>query len=474
MNDPLKHTKPQEDHLDEFFRSALAHHTAEPPPRIWNGIRRKLLFRELLHFNFANFSYHHWFYLSLPVALLVIGLFLIPAEDTPSLPAEKHQPGPAAETPSVPSASPVSGTTPDRNTHTGAKGSGEIPAVRSDVPSKPAPTHTSIIAHNDPAKVTEISSAPASDMGSVQPSALAAEVLTDESPAEPWLTTRRIHSGMTFLKPLKASLLSELLPPDTFVIIKTVRGEEKFRIDKPGLTRSMITGQLGVLPELAFYDEGEKYNKMNYWLHGGIDWHLSSFSVGTALELGYMYDQGKYRVDYKSRDSVGFYTVVVSFAAGPDNEVVYHTQMITLYDSILHRDDPRTNNRYTYLRIPVLLGYKIFEHNRFSLTFRAGPALTLLLGNKKGEPVIEYANARIIRIDEETPARMKTNWQIWADLMLEMRINEKFSLYIEPSWKYFFRPTADQENIHSKPPWSIGVGLGVQFNFEPNQRNQIR
>lgn len=445
MNDPRKNTTQQEDQVDELFRNALARHTTEPPPRVWSGIRRKLLFRELLRFNFTNFTYHHWFYLSIPAVLLLAGLFLIPAEEQTSLPPEKQQPLQGAETPSVPSASPVTGNTPDLNTETGTEGIGEIPAAHAHIPSKPAPTHSSILIAKDP-----------------------------DHPAESGLTTRLTPAGLSFLKPLETSLLRNLFPPDTFLIIKTVRGEEKFRIDKSDRMRSMVTGQLGVLPELAFYEEGEKYNKMNYWLHGGIDWHLCSFSIGTALELGYMYDQGKYRVDYKSRDSVGFYTVVVSFAAGPDNEVVYQTQMITLYDSILHRDDPRANNRYTYLRIPVLLGYKIFENNRFSLTFRAGPALTLLLGTKKGEPVIEYANARIIRIDEETPARMKTNWQIWADLMLEMRINEKFSLYLEPSWKYFFRPTADQENVHSKPPWSLGVGLGVQFNFKLNNRNRIR
>lgn len=448
MNDQDKHITPQEDQVDELFRNLLASHTAEPPPRVWKGIRRKLFFRELRHFNFTNVSYQDWLYLSIPIILLVVGLLVVPAEDQPSRTAEKVSSGQQTASPSAPSSVPVSVVQADPMPETRSGESGDISAGHK------AGTRAVQDAAPPPAK----------------PSYVTTEAETVAPSVESWLSKRRSVSGLQFVKPLEISMLPDLFLPDTFLVLKTVRGEEKFRIDKPGRVRSMITGQLGVLPELAFYDDGEKYRKMNYWLHGGVDWHISAFSIGTALELGYMYDQGKYAVDYKSRDSVGFYTVVVSYAAGPDNEVVYHTQLITLYDSILHRDDPRTTDRYTYLRIPMLLGYRIFEHNRFSLTFRAGPALTLLLGTRKGDPVIEYANARIIRIDEETPARMKTNWQLWADLMLEMRINEKYSLYLEPSWKYFFRPTADQENIHSKPPWSLGIGLGVQFNFEPNNR----
>jgi hypothetical protein len=228
----------------------------------------------------------------------------------------------------------------------------------------------------------------------------------------------------------------------------------------------MWTGALGVLPEKAFYHAEEDYSKMNYWLQGGLTWHYSRFSVGTGLELGYMIDQGKYHVDYKSLDSVGYYSSVVSYSVGANNEILYNTSVKTLYDSLNHSADPRTSNRYTYLRFPLLIGYRLVETNRFSVTLKAGPAWSVLVAEKKGTPVVEYENATITRIDEETSPRLKTNWQIWANLLLEMKISERFSLYLEPNWKYYLKPTAEQESTNSKAPWSMGIGLGVQVNLD--------
>ena len=42
--------------MDEFLRSAVEGHRVEPAPGLWKGISRKLLLRELMHFNFTNLS----------------------------------------------------------------------------------------------------------------------------------------------------------------------------------------------------------------------------------------------------------------------------------------------------------------------------------------------------------------------------------------------------------------------------------
>jgi hypothetical protein len=46
-----------------------------------------------------------------------------------------------------------------------------------------------------------------------------------------------------------------------------------------------------------------------------------------------------------------------------------------------------------------------------------------------------------------------------------MRLSKQFSLYFEPSMKYFFKPVVEQENTNYKAPLSIGLGVGLQFNF---------
>jgi hypothetical protein len=91
--------------------------------------------------------------------------------------------------------------------------------------------------------------------------------------------------------------------------------------------------------------------------------------------------------------------------------------------------------------------------------------VSFLIGSRVSEPDIEYSNARIISVNDETPSRIQTNWQVWANLYLEMRMNKNISLFLEPSFKYYLKPMATQENVEFKAPWTIGLGIGLQFNF---------
>jgi hypothetical protein len=238
----------------------------------------------------------------------------------------------------------------------------------------------------------------------------------------------------------------------------------KFRKNRPGANR-FFSANLGITPELAFYDEPDVYSKTNFWFNAGVTYHISRFSVATGFDLGYVYDEGKYKVEYKSRDSVGYFNGVTSFIIGSNNEIIYNTQAVNVYDSLQHLSDYRTKNRYSYLQIPLLLGYRIFESGWASITFQAGPSVSFLLGTRKSDPVIEYRNARIIRVDDNTPERIHVNWQIWANLYFEMRMNKLVSIYLQPSFKYYLKPMVFQENVTYKAPWTIGLGVGLQFNF---------
>jgi hypothetical protein len=103
--------------------------------------------------------------------------------------------------------------------------------------------------------------------------------------------------------------------------------------------------------------------------------------------------------------------------------------------------------------------------------FQAGPAISVLLGTHKADPAVEYRNARVMRVDENTPARVQTSWQIWANLYFELRVTRQISLYFEPTFKYYLSPSARKENVSLKAPVSVGLGIGLQFNFGQKKTN---
>ncbi|MCX6277207.1 MAG: outer membrane beta-barrel protein [Bacteroidetes bacterium] len=473
MNKEIKYNGADDEGIDELFRKTIAGHRVEPDPGVWKGISRKLLWLEIKRFNFKNLSVKFRVTGILVAALTGIAIYLFLPGKSPSGRLFDKFVAPVIHNEMAPA--PL--------TKPSSFNSSTTPAIdKGKISPKPLASLSNAIntdnLHRTSGKTEETTAAKAAKSErSIQSNALplADAVVSDFSTAHiqgnsPISVMNNMAEEISFLEPIRVLQLQNLPGADTVTTIMTIKGAEKFVVKKSP-ARQMFSASIGINPELAFYRGNDTYTKMNYWVNGGVSWHISRFSISSGIGLGYMLDYGKYRADYKSRDSIGYFDNVVSFTAGSNNEIVYNTKPVTIYDSLQHNADYRTSNRYTYLRIPLLFGYRVFESNRVSVSIQTGPAISFLLGSMKSDPVIEYSNARIIRIDDETPARLKTNWQLWANLYLEIHVTKKISLYLEPSFKYFMKPTAEQENSGANPPWSLGLGIGLQFNFEPKNQN---
>jgi hypothetical protein len=44
-------------------------------------------------------------------------------------------------------------------------------------------------------------------------------------------------------------------------------------------------------------------------------------------------------------------------------------------------------------------------------------------------------------------------------------MTRQISLYFEPGFKYYLKPMAEQEGVTFKAPLTVGLGVGLQFNF---------
>ncbi len=461
--------------MDELLRTTVEGHRVEPDPGLWKGISRKLLLRELAHFNFTNLSLTAR--ITGTAGLLVVAAalyFLIPGP-SPVTPSENSVPvitkssaAPVNTVPSTtstshtPAASVPATTLPVKAGIKTEHVSGKVPVTPNTVAVSPLHAQKQLIYANNTPKQLLTTNPDAGEPGQSLPAAVVA--------ISPVASNVEILSPVTHLVPLGSSLIEVTPQDDTIITISNVYGIARYLVTKPNAAQ-FFSANFGVSPEMTFYTAPETYSKINVWVNAGLTCHFSRFSLATGLGLGYIYDKGNYQVAYKSNDKVGYYTNVVSYSVGANNEIIYNTVTKDVYDSLVHQNDYRTLNRYAYLQVPLLLGYRLFESGRVSLAFQAGPAVAFLLGSRKSSAVIEYANARVMRIDDNTPSRVKTNWQIWGDLLLEIRMTKRISLYVEPTYKYFFSPAVEQENINFKAPWSMGLGVGLQYNFATKRKN---
>ncbi len=450
MNDKIKFSADEGKQVDDLFRNTLGDHTVEPSNNLWKRASRKLLWGEISRFNFTNVSQIYRIAGAVTIAVIIGFLFFHPDKKQtiqPNLPKDRET------TVNIKSEaiSMVGGTDLKKE----AK-----PIVGK--PTKPySILHKQIIFNKvqDIASVSKPMPDPVKNSNeSIHPVEMDRDITNTESPSESW--------SILMLEPIRTSDLFIADLKDTVISFRTLQGIVRVQKEKPGILQSFST-DLGVTPELINYNTSHSYSEMNYWLNADISYHFSKFSIRTGVALGYVFDEGKYNTKYISKDSIGYFTSVISFYIDPanQNELIFNTKNVAVYDSLQHFADDRTRNRYTYLEFPLLIGYQIFETNHLSLDILGGPAFTILIGTREAAPFVDYQNARIIRVDDNTPERVKMNWKITLGLHLEYRITKKLGCYLEPSYKYYFTSFTKKEQTSSKDPYSIGVGIGIRYHF---------
>jgi hypothetical protein len=445
MKDNLINKAEEGGQMDNLFREALTGQRVEPSQSLWKGISRKLLWSELLRLNFTNLSRNVMVGGAAAVVVITTVAYLALWGTAPGSDKKTNY-----KIPEVAEISASVTATPAVNE--------PIPATNEPIPA----TNESTPATNEPILATNTS----------QPSAQAPAIINvgaPEIPENSFIPPAVIHSSISKMDPYGTKLLDTGPAGDTLVIVTP---SEIIRINRNTRPSSQFfSASLAVTPEATFYQSPESYSKVNFWVNAGIAFHISRFSIGITPGLGLVYDDGLYKINYESKDSIGFYNNVVSYSINPaTNQIVYTYEQKSIYDSVMHVADDRTKNRYTYLQIPLLIGYRLYESNRLSLSAKVGPAVSFLVSTREAAPVIDYPNARIVKIENNTPARVETNWQVWAGLCLEYRLSKSVSLYFEPVYKYYFNPVVMKEGVTYSNPWSVGLGVGLQFNFGQKRR----
>jgi hypothetical protein len=480
--------------LDNLFRKTLENHQVEPSAGTWKAISRKLLRAELTHFNFKNLPKSFW--VGSAIALVVGLLFLLNQIPDGTVTENAYNPitvkNKVGENTSLEKSNKETVIT--GSSSAGIKSKSTIKAFTSGFtaqqchvdPGKKVLTSGNLILNNKAINkgktvyTDSIASAKRFSPGKLQSKGDHLAVIQLASINTP----KVIHSlnGLSFTNDAELKFLPGLSSrylyssgvEDTLLRFTTMNGVMNIPLTKTVEIPQFYTFNLGISPEFAVYRSENQQSEANYWLNAGVTYHVGRFSIQTGLGLGYIYDHGDYRVNYKSKDSIGYFTSIISFIVKPGNLVVYSTKDIPVYDSLQHIADDRAISRYTYLRIPLILGYELFEYHRFGFGIKAGPAFSFLIGSKSAAPEIDYPNARLIRVDNNSLVRIKMNWELQAALDIEYSLAKNFSIYAEPSYIHYFKPFESQESnsVSPKDPFSIGLEIGARYNFRPKRNKK--
>lgn len=205
----------------------------------------------------------------------------------------------------------------------------------------------------------------------------------------------------------------------------------------------------------------------NFGIEGTFRFGRYSIRTGAGLSIS----KGTNQLQIEYNDYLGSYMKLDSMTFTWDNN---HHQIIPLawyltnkdvYDSLMKLEDAKIVKRYTYLQVPLILGYDFFQRNKVSMGFRAGPVLSVLLSEKILSDTYDPGKKRIISINEITPEQVNLNWEIMVGFNAAFRLWRNLGIEIEPYGKYYFN-SVYQSSGNTGKPWSVGLRASLFISFQ--------
>ena len=220
-----------------------------------------------------------------------------------------------------------------------------------------------------------------------------------------------------------------------------------------------------IIPEWLNNIIGSEKYVTNFGLEETFRFEKYSVRTGVGLsitkgtnELSIHYNE--YLGAYKQLDSMAFawnqqHTNIIP---------TYYLSDKTVWDSLMKLDNTKIIKRYTYLQIPLILGYDIWTNDNFSMGARVGPILSILLSTKQLTDNYDPGKNKIIVINEITPERIQTNWQIMAGLAIGFGNKRKIGIEFEPEFRYYFNSVYEKSGSTQKP-WSVGFRIAFLIKY---------
>lgn len=231
-------------------------------------------------------------------------------------------------------------------------------------------------------------------------------------------------------------------------------------------TRSTLSLGLCFNPEITFYPSGnwDKGTNLSFGFMPAL--RFDKMFLQSGINIRITRDAGKYEIKYNQY--LGQYEDVylVTFDT-VDNVVIptYHTETVDVYDTLDHYYITPTTAKYTYLEIPVLVGYQE-TFNRLSWYVKGGPSFSFIANRILPDANIDGEQARILNVDRQVPVRADLNWQIMAAAGVDFRFSRHMSFSFEPTIRYFLSPEIRSGIDSGSKPFAVGMRAGIIYHFK--------
>lgn len=219
---------------------------------------------------------------------------------------------------------------------------------------------------------------------------------------------------------------------------------------------------LSFMPEMIFNPDQD--TRTSQLIQADLNYHFSNIYLQSGIGVKFNSDQGAYQIDYNKYLGSYDYVYDVTFDSIEGAVVpTYHTYLVDVFDTLVRYQVSETDIRYTYLDVPLALGYWK-NLGRVSLFAQGGVNFSFQVGKKAVN--IDYPDDRsmILNVDQASPVRVMTNIQLLGSFGVDYKITRNISFSAEPVFRYYLGAEYESSEMGSQP-YGLGFKAGMRYNF---------
>ncbi len=202
-----------------------------------------------------------------------------------------------------------------------------------------------------------------------------------------------------------------------------------------------------------------------YALNAGFEYNRLRLSLGAGyLQLG---SNSKVNYEYRSNELIYSYDYVDSVYIDPiTHQTYYFTVKVDVYDSVDHTATEDVHDRFSFLKIPLILSYELTGFRNFSLHLQAGAAYHILQNDKRSFKPFNEASSRLVSTAIEAKKINAGFWSTGGGITLGYKAGKVFELQVTPRINYSFISIS---GLEPKPEISYSILFGILYKINAGQ-----
>ncbi len=200
-----------------------------------------------------------------------------------------------------------------------------------------------------------------------------------------------------------------------------------------------------------------------------LGYKVNSTFFQTGLNFNFVEDLAFYKIDYLKNELVRTYLETDSIIYLPDPmtgviEKEYLNFKEKEYDSISYSASKNVLSNYTYLRLPLVIGYQ-YKYSKLSVSASIGTEFSTLIQGKEPTPNLEINDTRVVRVKQTASSVQTIKWQMLAGLSMEYPINTYLKIKIESQYRGEWGAYTKTQTTTYVRPYTISLKTGILINF---------